>query len=615
VVHSILGCGLSMKMDWNTSNSRSSLKPIWMLEFLWILAALLLFSSAGPRRGVLVVAGLALVIFSFLQRWIVTGTASRSTVLDMPWVLLLVGAIVGLWASYDMSLSLPVLFVLTGNIALYYAVVNAPRQMALAKVTLLVGLAVAVYFLTQYQYIWHADKIRLASSLGGAISGLFPRIGSWGPFPNSVAAFLEGLIPLGVGLAVVGRSRAWRVLSGVATAIIGLAVVVTASRGAWVALAVVGVLWLANRQRRGIVVLGGATVVALVVLGGYLALVEDATLAGIPVMGPALDQLFARPGQSYRLIQDFPLTGIGLGEGFGWVYSQYVLLIRHVYLTYSHNLYFTIWLGHGVLGVIGLTWLVVALGRLVARENRPGRSTSLFQATWLGVVAILTHGLFDARQYVDLWTMWPLFVLLGLLVSTSTAAASGSSVTRRAPRSRLLRWGVLICVAIGGILAWRPLAAMAYANLGAVRQTKAELGDLSDGARQAYVGAAVADYERALQFDSDNRTANLRLGNLAVAAGRYEEGIAHLEAAWRAAPEDPTTCKALGLAHAWVGEIDQAARLLRSINDIVSELNTWGWWHNQEGRQQVAINAYRTSLALSPDQPEVRDSLTALGSR
>jgi putative inorganic carbon (HCO3(-)) transporter len=604
--------GFSMKLDLSHSNSKVSfLGSIWVFEFLWVLAALLLF-LAGPKQTIWAAAGLALLAISFLQRWVVTGRTSRSTVFDVPWILLLVGAIVSLWVSYDVSLSWPILLILTGSIALYYAVANSPRQVVLARVALLVGLATAVYFLTQYQYIWHADKIPVASFLGSVASGQFARIGLWEPFPNGVATLLEGLLPLGVGLAVADRSRAWRVLSGVATGILGLAVVVTASRGAWVALLVASALWVASRRRWSVVVLGGIAIIALIVLGGYLALVEGATLAGIPVIGPALNQLSARPGHSLRLIQDFPLTGIGMGEVFGQVYSQYVLLIRHVYLTYSHNLYFTIWLGHGMLGAIGLGWLVMAFGRLAVQENQQGHSAPLFQAAWVGVVAILTHGLFDARQYVDLWTMWPLFVLLGLMVSASTVRRKGTIRTRRTTHLRLTRWGALVSLALSAIVVWRPLAAMTWANLGAVKQAKAELGDLHDGAREVYLRAAIADYERALQLDPDNRTANLRLGNLAVAAGRYEEGVEYLEVVWRSAPEDPTACKALGLAYAWVGEIDKAARLLQSIKDIVTELNTWGWWHNHEGRQQVAINAYRTSLALKPDQPQVRDSLTAM---
>lgn len=567
-------------------------------------------------------AGLVLLALSFGQRWATTGRPSRPTVFDVPWALLLAGAIVGLWASYDAKLSLPVLLTVIGSIALYYAVANAPRPMALAQAVLPVGLAAATYFLTQYQYIPHGDKSGLASLLGRITSGLFPRVGSWAPFPNGMATLLEGLIPLGIGLTVASRSRGWQMINGAATGIMGLAVLLAASRGAWVALLIAGVFWLASRWQRGPIVLAVATLVAFAAMIGYLALVEGATLTGIPIVGPVLYQLFARPDRlevyqgSLRLLQDFPLTGIGPGEVFALVYSRYVLLIPHAFLTYSHNLYLTVWLEHGLLGIIGLGWLVVAFGSLVARQIRQGHTSTLFQASWVGTVAILVHGLFDARQYVDLWTMWPLFVLLGLVVSTSKVKdeteATRAPRTRRSWRREWLALGLLV---VGCVVVWRPFMAAACANLGAVRQARSELiTDLSQDTRDVRLRAAIASYERALQLAPRSRTANLRLGNLAVANGRYEKGIAHLEIVWRAAPEDATACKALGLAYAWVGEIDQAAELLSSTKDIVAELNNWGWWHSQEGRQQVAANAYRTSLALEPDQPHVQDLLAALES-
>jgi len=607
-----------MKLDLSRSSySLPLLESLRILEPLWVLAAMFLF-LAGPKQGIWIVAGLALLALSFLQRWAVTGRASRPTVFAVSWMLLLVGAIFSLWASYDVSLSLPVLLVLTGSIALYYAVVNAPKPRALAQAVVLVGLAVAVYFLTQYQYIPDAGKSSLASALGRVTSGLFPRLGSWEPFSNGVATLLEGLIPLGVALTLVGRSRGWRMISGIATGVMGLTVLVTASRGAWVALLVTGVLWLTSRWRRGAIVLGGATLVALAAMGGYLALVEGATLAGIPILGPVLHQFFARPDRlevyqgSLRLIQDFPLTGIGLGEVFALVYSKYVLLIPHAFLTYSHNLYLTIWLGHGLLGILGMGWLVAAFVYLVVRESREGRSSPLFQAAWTGVVVILVHGLFDARQYVDLWAMWPLFVLLGLVVSTSTVVVREGSVKTQRVRSRPWEWAALGLLVVGCAVVWRPLLAATCANMGAVKQAKAELANLPGDVKDARLRAAMANYECALQLIPDNRMANLRLGNLVVADGQYEEGITHLEIVWQAAPEDRTACKALGLAYAWVGEIDRAVELLKYTKDIVAELNTWGGWHDQEGRQQVAMNAYRTSLALKSDQPQVRDRLITL---
>jgi len=645
-----------MNLDLNRSNnSLPLLELLWILEPLWVVVAMVLF-LAGLKQSFWIAAGLALLTLSFLQRWVTTSRLSRSTVFDVSWMLLLAGAIVSLWTSYDVSLGLPVLLALVGSIALYYAMVNAPRPGVLVQAALLVGLVVAVYFLTQFQHAGYADAVspvgpnhregRLVTTLGRITSGLLPRLGSWEPFPNGVATLLEGLIPLGVALTLTGhpvvspvgpnhgtnRSLGWRLLSGAATGIMGLAVLVTASRGAWVALLAAGVLWLASRKRGGVIALAIAAFVALAILGGYLHLVEGATLAEIPIAGPVLYQLFARPDRlevyqgALRLIQDFPLTGIGPGEVFGLVYSKYVLLIPYTFLSDSHNLYLSLWLGHGLLGIIGFGWLILAFGYLVTQESRKGCPTPLFQAAWTGVVATLVHGLFDGRQYVDLWAMWPLPLLLGLTVSTSTVMIKKAVSpvepnhretlkTQRTARSWQWEWVALVLLVVGCAVVWRPLAAMTFANVGAVKQAKAELAALPDSTKDAYLRAAIADYERTLRLSPNNRTAHLRLGNLAVADSRYKEAVAHLEIVWQASPEDRTARKALGLTYAWVGEIDHAAELLKQTRDIVAELNTWGWWHDQEGRRQVAMNAYRTSLALKPDQPQVRNRLATFGGK
>jgi O-antigen ligase len=585
-----------------------------LLEPVWVLMALLTFAAATGTGAAIM--GLGLLALSFLQRWAFAGRFSRPTPFDLPWALLLAGGLVGLGVAYDPGLGWPVLLTLAGCIALYYVAANARKPEVLAQMAVLAGMAVALYFLAQYRYIPHTGKNGLLARLGGVISGPFPRLGSWEPFSNGVATLLEGLIPLGVALVAARRAGVWRALSAVAVALMALAVVVAASRGAWVALTVAGVVWAASRRRVTFIALLGIAILAAAGLGGYLLLAENAALEGVPVVGPVLYGLFARPDRlavyrgSLRLIQDFPFTGIGPGTVFGPIYSRYVLLIPHVFLTYSHNLYLTVWLGHGLLGILGLVGIAAALIYSVAREHRIGKPSPLFQAAWVGALAVFVHGLFDARQYVDGWSAWPLFFLPGLVVATG--AAGKERVTRSAP-SRRWAWVALGVLAVVGLFFWRPLGGMAFANAGALRQAGAELvSDLSEQERTIRLRAAVSSYERALKLDADNRTAHLRLGNLAVAAGRYEEGVAHLEVAWRAAPEDPTACKALGLAYAWLGRIDEAAELLRDAKDIVAELNTWGYWHGSEGRGQVAMNAYRTSLALRADQPKVRELLDAL---
>ena len=139
-----------------------------------------------------------------------------------------------------------------------------------------------------------------------------------------------------------------------ASGLVALALLMTVSRGAWVALAfvlVLGGIVLCKPSRRLLVVL---TVVVVLFCIGYFVFVDDAHVHNIPVIGPILTGTMFRPdrwtvwrGSSY-LLQDMPYTGIGLGKTFPLVYSYYVLLIPHVYLTYSHNLWLEIWLQQAI---------------------------------------------------------------------------------------------------------------------------------------------------------------------------------------------------------------------------------------------------------------------------
>ena len=88
--------------------------------------------------------------------------------------------------------------------------------------------------------------------------------------------------------------------------------------------------------------------------------------------------------------------------------------------------------------------------------------------------------------------------------------------------------------------------------------------------------------------------------------------MVHLELAYQAAPSSFATQKALGLAYVWVGQLDEAEPLLRGVEDIVRELNTWRWWRSTQGEDRLTINAYRISLQLEPGQDTIRNALGTL---
>jgi O-antigen ligase len=506
------------------------------------------------------------------------------------------------------------------SIICYYVIINIGtsenRVWGLALGGMLGSLVVAVYFVTQCGHLGYSEKLGLISRWSWTLSRVFPRFAPFQPQRNSVAAFLEGWLPLAVAMMAGGRRWWMRMVCGASAVILALAILLSESRGAWLALVLCLSLWWAVRSRRNLVVTAACGVVLIGSLAGYLALAPGASLERVPVISQTLVPLFTRPDRvdvyrgSWYLVQDFPLTGIGLGGTFAMIYSRYVLLIQVPFLTYSHNFFLQVWLNHGLLGILAFTWLIAAFWTLVWRVGRQG--SALFQGAWLGVAAILLHGLSDARQYADGWTFFPFFALLGLAVGAANRRV-GELAGRRGER---WVWVVgMVVLGMVGVLAWRPVAAMAYANAGALAQARGELAEgLTDEQRTDLLQQATAYYMRAISLDKNNRTAQQRLGMLSLDAQRFDEAITYLEATYRADPTNTTTHKALGLAYTWVGRLDEARQLLAKVPEIVEELNVWGWWWGTQGEHEWAANAYRVSLLLDPDQPQVREQLSALES-
>ena len=549
--------------------------------------------------------------------------ALKLTPLDPPLALFLLSAVFGLWPAYDRSLCWNTLSALAAGFLLYVVIsrLAVPKRgwACLAILAFLASALLSLYFVTQYAHFGYAEKVDAIGRLGAWIGKFIPPVGRqaaviWVPVANSVATFLEGMFFLAVALALAARRWVWRIGGAIGAGLIGLALALSASRGAWLAVVVASLLWLALywRPARVVALLGAVVALGLVV---YVVVRRDITVLGqIPVVNRTLAPLFIRPDRldvyrtSLYLVQDLPLTGIGLGGQFAMVQSRYALLIRYPFLTYSHNLYLEVWLEQGLAGAVAWLWLMAALFQAARTYARP-ESDFLYQGTWLGLTAIFVHGLSDARQYVEPWCWAPFFVLLGL---------NAGIILRRAPDQPRRRGWVAPAAVVGAFLiavlfGLHPLPATLHANLGCVLQARGDLpASLDDGQRVALRQQAVDHYRRAIQSAPHDRTAQQRLGQILVDEGQFQQAVEHLEMAWQADPHNTTTRKALGLAYVWVGDLEKASPLLQEVPDIVQELNTWGWWRGTQQQTEQAIYAYRTSLLLKPDQPEVKEVLDGL---
>jgi putative inorganic carbon (HCO3(-)) transporter len=547
---------------------------------------------------------------------------------DGPLAALALSAGVGLWVAWGPRSAQQAAWWFWAAILLGVAVSHACRTDAawrtLAVAASLAGAALALYVVLQFPYLGYDAKIAPIHRLGVALGSLVPRVAGWAPMPNTVATALEGLVPLAVAVAI-GSMRPWSLnptrasfyegLAAASAAVMVLAVLVVASRGAWIALGAGGLAaacaWgLGPRARaRGKAVAAAATAVAVLGVATAVHLIEPS------VAGVRLSSVFDRPDRlsvyanSLLLVRDFPFTGIGPGDQFAMALSRYVLLIQVPFLTYAHNLYLGIWLELGLLGMVAASILAGALLAAVVVGERTVAG-AWFRGAWVGAFVILVHGMMDARQLVDRWSWLPLFLLLGL---------AAARLARREVRVPPAAFAVPLALAAAFLAAaWPclvPLQAKWQANRGMLAEARAELGALDQPARDRLLADARRGFEASVAADPGQPTARRRLGLMAIDERRFEQAYDDLRASWRSEPGNPVTRKALGLACAWTGRVAAARELLAPFEAIFDELNAWSWHWEQEGRLEQAIYATRTALLLSPANREVAARLASLESR
>lgn len=568
-----------------------------------------------------VVAGIAVVlaVFPWLLRLVVWGRPTQPAYVTPSLFLFGLSGLVGMWAAYDPQMSWPMFFTLLGSICLFFALVNTsihPTRLA-GAVVILAGLA-ALYFVGQYAYFDYQWETGRLANLGRISGGILPNLVVFVPHPNAVAGFLEGTFLLTV--ALFWRSRSGERFAWAAVAALMLyGLLITQSRGSWLGLGIaIGLgLLLSIRNRRIRLITAGGLAAGL---GGAIFVLALLVKRGeqVPVISSALktaDDRWLLYRNSFNLWGDYIFTGIGLGDVFAMIYSRYQLLIQVPYLTYTHNLYLTVGLGMGLLGLIALVWLVLSFYSFVIRvelSRFPSkRSFPIFRAAWLGVTVIFIHGLTDAPQFSGPgWSMPMLFALLGLSV-TSGRRTLFQAHEERTPSETPLRlhpgWLLAFIAAIGlivtGVVFWRPIAGLWYANLGAVYQTRADLSPhLNEYDREIASDKAIAYFTNALDLDQSQVVANRRFGLMALDKQVFDVAVTYLERAYRQEPLNQATLKALGLAYLWTGQLDSAARLLSQLddqNDIASELGVWHWWWGTQDRNDLSQNAAEMQRRLA----------------
>ena len=413
---------------------------LWRLEWLLLAAAtpLLLF----PRDGWPWV-GLGLAVVGWLLRALSSGRWMERTPLDRPLFVLFVMVLVGLFASVDLSLSMPKFYgIMLGLFAFYATVAHLDRPSLWRLAVWMLAVSVVPVSLVGLVGTQWSRKLQALGQVYQYIPRLIGEVQTSqmvtsGLNPNEVAGTLAFLLPLPIGLlllAPVSRRQRLGLALGV---LLGLGVLIlSASRSAFLGLGLgllTLVIWRWRRLGFSVLLVAGVAVAAVLVLYGET--VSDLFLA-IDAAGSGTGSLAVRMEIWHRallMIADFPFTGIGLNTFPLVVERLYPLFLIPVGtpMPHAHNVFLQAAIDYGLGGLLAFLALWASAGmvgwralRLAREEGSPPSKDAVAVAGLMaGLLAYLVAGLTDvitlgAKPTLLLWLM------LGLLVAGARRSAS-----------------------------------------------------------------------------------------------------------------------------------------------------------------------------------------------
>jgi len=365
------GCSIGIflfnkqKDDFFCMSVKANRVGLWACKYevpmVCVAVFVLLFSNRLPIYICLI--SIVFLLFPWIYRKITTGQFLMVNPMNLPILLLFAASTFGLCASANLRLSIIGLAGLFAGIVLFYGLVNRVNTHQEVQIGIFVLLICGIGITLVALFVMRLSPAKLP---------LIPRIYYYLPdvLPrkvhfNYVGGTLTFFFPLVFWCFVFkyGRLTLW---FGAGTAIIGIGLLMTQSRGSLlgtvVALAVTGAgfhRWM----RWALLPLGIGGSVLIYVMG------LQTFLDSMGIMGPA-GSLVGRQElwtQAIHIVQDFPFTGIGMHMFPVIIDLLYPLFLSgpNAQVPHAHNLYLQVAVDTGLPGLVAFWMLLGVLGSLV----------------------------------------------------------------------------------------------------------------------------------------------------------------------------------------------------------------------------------------------------------
>ena len=153
-----------------------------------------------------------------------------------------------------------------------------------------------------------------------------------------------------------------------------------------------------------------------------------------------------------------------------------------------------------------------------------------------------------------------------------------------------------VIIIVPRMAAGHSLAADWAANRGALVMARVELqgwpaGQWDDGRNAAELVPAALLFQQAVAIDAGNRTAQHRLGLIALLRQDFDTAVARLEIANQLDPRHRGIIKALGYSYVWQGNLEKAAVFLDDIPESPQEMDAYIHWWGVQQQPELASRA------------------------
>ncbi len=320
-----------------------------------------------------------------------------------------------LWAS-NVLLALFEINLLLQMFLLFVYLVGTVRTRE--DVVLLVGMLMVGVILLSLSLIWvyvtgHNFNIAGISSGAGTdksyTRGLHTRPGGTIGSPIDAAAFLELLLASAISIFLTRLKKFYSVLAAIAFCLGGIGLVVTLSRGGWIAFFLSSAILCFFAWRRGL--LSVAIPVLMVVVVALFAFVfQDALIGRLTTDdGGSARARIILTELAFQILRDHPLRGIG-ANNFTVVVKQYLTpTFNGEWLYAIHNKYLLTWVEDGLGAMLALLWFLLATIRRgwITWRRKDALLAPLALGLVAGIIGQMTHmavDVYHSRPQVEsLW--------------------------------------------------------------------------------------------------------------------------------------------------------------------------------------------------------------------